>query len=258
MGGLLKNGLSEISGFADTGAILIERLTLVRIQVESSSELQKRFTDKMKKGICVKKISKDRPQFECKITLNEDETTISFEGGDSAVDPECASVVRSMLYLPRRALGLHVAVRCRGEGFFLLCVSKAACCCCCCCYLLIFFLNCSTAQLTSPFRFVSFFLLSLFLSLPTNDDKTKTKTKTNQQEVAELTVRRATDPDPEQKHFAGSKVLRDNLDPREAMKAFIIVAKGTTTINLLGESEAEAEVLVTGFMLLIKKVKTTY
>ena len=63
--------------------------------MESSSELQKRFTDKMKKGINVKKISKDRPQFECKITLNEDETTISFEGGDSAVDPECASVVRS-------------------------------------------------------------------------------------------------------------------------------------------------------------------
>ena len=69
-------------------------------------------------------------------------------------------------------------------------------------------------------------------------------------------MRRAPDPDPEQKHFAGSKVLRDKLDPREAMKAFIIVAKGTTTINLLAESEAEAEVLVTGFMLLIKKVRT--
>ena len=117
IGGLLKNGLSEISGFADTGAILIERLTLVRIQVESSSELQKRFTDKMKKGINVKKISKDRPQFECKITLNEEETTITFEGGVSAVDAECAPVVRSVLYLPRRALGLHVAAGCRGEGF---------------------------------------------------------------------------------------------------------------------------------------------
>ena len=68
-------------------------------------------------------------------------------------------------------------------------------------------------------------------------------------------MRRATDPDPEQKHFAGSKVLRDNLDPREAMKAFIVVANGTTTINLLAETESEAEVIVTGFHLLIKQTK---
>jgi hypothetical protein len=74
--------------------------------------------------------------------------------------------------------------------------------------------------------------------------------------VENLTVRRATDPDPEQKHFAGSKVLRDNLDPREAMKAFIIAGDGSITINLLAETEAEAEVMVTGFHLLIKQTKT--
>ena len=221
--------------------------------MESSSELQKRFTDKMKKGICVKKISKDRPQFECKITLNEEETTITFEGGDSAVDAECAPVVRSVLYLPRRALGLHVAAGCRREGFLKNVLVKLL------------------AAAAAAFDFVSglfhhtadepFLCRHFFLSLSSRlcrRTTTKQKQKQNQQEVVELTVRRATDPDPEQKHFAGSKVLRDNLDPREAMKAFIIVAKGTTTINLLGESEAEAEVLVTGFMLLIKKVKTTY
>jgi hypothetical protein len=122
----------------------------------------------MRKGVNVKKISKDRPQYECKMSLSPQGDQISFEGGDSKTDPECQ----------------------------------------------------------------------------------------NPQLVENLTVRRATDPDPEQKHFAGSKVLRDNLDPREAMKAFIIVGDGNITINLLAETEAEAEVMVTGFHLLIKQTKT--
>jgi hypothetical protein len=132
---------------------------------DSSEKLTERFNEKLTKGIPVKKISKDRPQYECKIQLNEDKQ-IAFVGDEANIDPDCVP-----------------------------------------------------------------------------------------QKIENLSVRRATDPDPEQKHFAGSKVLRDNLDPREAMKAFIVVANGTTTINLLAETESEAEVIVTGFHLLIKQTK---
>ena len=35
-------------------------------------------------------------------------------------------------------------------------------------------------------------------------------------------MRRATDPDPYSKHMAGSRVLRDNLSPTDALKAAVI------------------------------------
>lgn len=60
------------------------------------------------------------------------------------------------------------------------------------------------------------------------------------------------------KHFAGTKVLRDNIDPRDAMKAFILEVKGKgqkVNINCQAESEAEADKLITGFRLLFAEAK---
>jgi len=74
--------------------------------------------------------------------------------------------------------------------------------------------------------------------------------------IANLGIRRATDPDPEVKHFAGSKVLRDNLDPSQAMKAFILEAPEGVTINLKAEEEADADRIIYGFKLLTKEAKT--
>eukprot|EP00618_Florenciella_parvula_P033208 CAMPEP_0119489168 /NCGR_PEP_ID=MMETSP1344-20130328/14702_1 /TAXON_ID=236787 /ORGANISM="Florenciella parvula, Strain CCMP2471" /LENGTH=169 /DNA_ID=CAMNT_0007524181 /DNA_START=179 /DNA_END=688 /DNA_ORIENTATION=- len=73
-------------------------------------------------------------------------------------------------------------------------------------------------------------------------------------------IRRATDPDPDVKHFAGTKVLRDNIDPRDAMKAFIFEVKDTTAgvklnINVQAESENDAEKMIIGFRLLFAEAK---
>ena len=69
-------------------------------------------------------------------------------------------------------------------------------------------------------------------------------------------MRRATDPDPEVKHFAGSKILRDNLDPSMALRAFIIEAPEKVTINLKVEDEIDAERIIAGFKVLIKDAKS--
>jgi hypothetical protein len=69
-----------------------------------------------------------------------------------------------------------------------------------------------------------------------------------------LKIRRATDPDPDVKHFAGSKVLRDNLDPSQAMKAFILdKAQPKSNINLTVDDETQCDRIVQGFKLLFKE-----
>ena len=73
--------------------------------------------------------------------------------------------------------------------------------------------------------------------------------------LVNLAIRRATDPDPEVKHFAGSKILRDNLDPRMASRAFILEAPNKTTINMKIEDEAEADKLINGLKLIFKEAK---
>ena len=69
-----------------------------------------------------------------------------------------------------------------------------------------------------------------------------------------LKIRRATDPDPDVKHFAGSKVLRDNLDPSQAMKAFILdKAQPKSNINLAVDDETQCDRIVQGFERLFKE-----
>lgn len=70
-----------------------------------------------------------------------------------------------------------------------------------------------------------------------------------------LKVRRATDPDPEYEHYAGSRVLRDNLDPNHALQAFIFEGPDNLTINFRASSQSEAERLITGFTLLFNHVR---
>mmetsp|Transcript_70909 Transcript_70909/g.198824 ORF Transcript_70909/g.198824 Transcript_70909/m.198824 type:complete len:167 (-) Transcript_70909:1269-1769(-) len=69
-------------------------------------------------------------------------------------------------------------------------------------------------------------------------------------------IRRATDPDPDVKHFAGSKVLRDNLDPNRALEAFILEGPNKVTINCKVDSELEADRIINGFKLLFKAAKS--
>lgn len=72
-----------------------------------------------------------------------------------------------------------------------------------------------------------------------------------------LMIRRATDPDPDVKHFAGSKILRDNLDPSQAMKAFILDVSGEkVNINLTVDDEAQCDRIVQGFKLLFKEAQS--
>ncbi len=72
-----------------------------------------------------------------------------------------------------------------------------------------------------------------------------------------LTIRRATDPDPDVKHFAGSKILRDNLDPSQAMKAFILDVSGeNVNINMTVDDEAQCDRIVQGFKLLFKEAQS--
>uniref|UniRef100_A0A7S2GP89 Uncharacterized protein n=1 Tax=Octactis speculum TaxID=3111310 RepID=A0A7S2GP89_9STRA len=77
------------------------------------------------------------------------------------------------------------------------------------------------------------------------------------QKIARISIRRATDPDPHSNEFAGSEVLRSNLDPRDALRAFILEAAtddgNDTIINILCDTEEQAEELITGFRTLIKK-----
>jgi len=73
-------------------------------------------------------------------------------------------------------------------------------------------------------------------------------------------IRRATDPDPlSNGEFAGSKVLRSNLEPRDALRAFILefVSEdgGHTQINILCDSEDRAEDLIIGFKTMIKSMQ---
>jgi hypothetical protein len=72
--------------------------------------------------------------------------------------------------------------------------------------------------------------------------------------IKQLKIRRATDPDPDVKHFAGSKVLRDNLDPSQAMKAFILdSAPDKVNINMTVDDEAQCDRIVQGFKLFFKE-----
>ena len=54
------------------------------------------------------------------------------------------------------------------------------------------------------------------------------------------------------KHFAGSKVLRDSLDPSAAREAFIIEGPNKVTINCQVGSEQEADRIINGFRLICK------
>lgn len=141
---------------------------------QDAAELLSKFKAKLRNGMPVKKISKDRPVTEIIVTIDESLKFLNFTGvkKDVSFDPECK---------PR--------------------------------------------------------------------------------DISKLGIRRATDPDPEVKHFAGSKVLRDNLDPREAMKAFIIEAdpdspsQQTVLVNLLCNAESDTEFLVNGFKLMFKEAR---
>lgn len=77
------------------------------------------------------------------------------------------------------------------------------------------------------------------------------------QDIGRISIRRATDPDPQVKEFAGSKILRANLDPRDALKAFILEGvneDGTQThINILCKDENDAEELIQGFKATARK-----
>lgn len=77
------------------------------------------------------------------------------------------------------------------------------------------------------------------------------------QDIGRISVRRATDPDPQVKEFAGSKILRASLDPQDALKAFILEGvneDGTQThINIICKDENDAEELIQGFKTTARK-----
>jgi len=75
------------------------------------------------------------------------------------------------------------------------------------------------------------------------------------EQISVMGIRQATDPDPHMAHFAGSQVLRDNLDPRQAMKAFILEGPNKKMINLVAKSDAEAQLMITGFKLLFAEAR---
>lgn len=70
--------------------------------------------------------------------------------------------------------------------------------------------------------------------------------------LSDCGIRRATDPDPDAKHFAGSKVLRDSLDPDTALEAFIIEGPNKVAINCKAASALEAGRIINGFRLIFK------
>ena len=83
-------------------------------------------------------------------------------------------------------------------------------------------------------------------------------------EVKNCMVRRATDPDPENSFYAGSKVLRDNLRPQEAMKAFVVTSTVTSTkesskveFSMMALSEYECAEIVQGLALMIAEKRSS-
>lgn len=75
--------------------------------------------------------------------------------------------------------------------------------------------------------------------------------------LSECGIRRATDPDPQVKHFAGSKVLRDNLDPNKALEAFILEAPNKITINCKVDNELEADRIIVGLKTCFRKARAS-
>jgi hypothetical protein len=73
-------------------------------------------------------------------------------------------------------------------------------------------------------------------------------------------VRRATEPDPTAPHLAGTAELREHLQPQEAFRAFILVARGPGSslrqLSFKAESEFYAELVYEGMTLLILDEKT--
>ena len=72
-------------------------------------------------------------------------------------------------------------------------------------------------------------------------------------------VRRATDPDPENSFYAGSKILRDNLRPQEAMKAFVVTSTNESSkveFSMMALSEYECAEIVQGLALMIAEKRS--
>lgn len=77
--------------------------------------------------------------------------------------------------------------------------------------------------------------------------------------IQSCSIRRATEPDPDFPQFAGSKILRDNLRPQDAMKAFVITCKtisnsgesSRSNFNLAASTEYECAELVQGLILMV-------
>lgn len=77
--------------------------------------------------------------------------------------------------------------------------------------------------------------------------------------IRSCSIRRATEPDPDYPQFAGSKILRDNLRPQDAMKAFVITCKtisnggesSRSNFNLAASTEYECADLVQGLILMV-------
>ena len=63
---------------------------------------------------------------------------------------------------------------------------------------------------------------------------------------AVIGMRRATDPDPYSKHMAGSRVLRDNLSPTDALKAAVIDLPKKASVSFAVDSDMEMSDLVEG------------
>jgi hypothetical protein len=78
-------------------------------------------------------------------------------------------------------------------------------------------------------------------------------------EVKNCMVRRATDPDPENSFYAGSKILRDNLRPQEAMKAFVVTSTNESSkveFSMMALSEYECAEIVQGLALMIAEKRS--
>lgn len=78
------------------------------------------------------------------------------------------------------------------------------------------------------------------------------------QNICDLSVRRATDPDPLMKDYAGSQILRDNLEPRDALRAFIIEGTNGSSpvyVNILCLNDKEAGFLISGLRNMVNTFK---
>ena len=70
-------------------------------------------------------------------------------------------------------------------------------------------------------------------------------------------MRRATDPDPYSKHMAGSRVLRDNLHPTDALKAGVLDLPKKASVSISVDSDMEMSDLVEGMRLLVAEAKAS-